>query len=194
MTAWGIMVDLFLSSLNKFEIRVQFLFRNWHIPGYSLREALTALFHVFIRAVLCVRQKKINVQLADVEICISPSLLVLTFLSLSSPPLQSDFLFLFPWFSFLFLPLLFYPSKLLLASYLLEGGKGGKVPDDKSQWDCQRHIRKLVKSIATGYLFSFSTTCKKNPLPLSIPLDPSIKHGRPCKQRPSTVSTVLMNI
>lgn len=77
---------------------------------------------------------------------------------------------------------LFYPSKLLLISYLLEGGK---VPNDKSQWECQRHIRKLVKSIASGILSTTSASTN--------PLNPNIKHGRPCKQRPSTVSTVLVN-
>lgn len=60
------MEDLFLSSLNRLERKVPFLFRHWHIPGYSQREALTALFHVFIKAVLCVRQEKSNAQLANV--------------------------------------------------------------------------------------------------------------------------------
>lgn len=54
------MEDLLLSSLNKLERRVPFLFRHWHIPGDSQGEALTDL-HVFIKAVSCVRQDKSNV-------------------------------------------------------------------------------------------------------------------------------------
>lgn len=47
----------------------------------------------------------------------------------------------------------------------LRGTERGKVQENKSPWECQRNIRKLVNSIATGYFFfRCSTTCLKTQL------------------------------
>lgn len=65
------MENLWFCSLNKLERRVPFLFRHWHVPGYSLREALTALLHVLIKAVLCVRPQKSKAHgTNDLKICL----------------------------------------------------------------------------------------------------------------------------
>lgn len=128
--------------------------------AYSWPYTERGTFRVFIKAALCVQQ------LANVKICISSSLLVLVVLSLSSclflhfPLFFKVAFFLFvPGYSSIFLLLLFYSSKLFLTSIPFTE-RGGKVPDDKSQWECQRLIRKLVKSIANGSFSSLCTTCK----------------------------------
>ena len=113
-----------LSSLNKLERRLLFLFGALAYSWLFTQRGTHSSFTCFIQALLCVRQEKTYVLLAYVKICLyMSSFFFLSSLKYFCSDCSSSF------HSSILLNCCWHPT-------FKRRGKGGKVPDDKSQWEC----------------------------------------------------------
>lgn len=155
------MGNLLFNCINKYETRVPFL-SGTRIFLITQESQLLSLYSFKLLCVMVrkVRRNWLTYLLSILTVCSFSSLLTLFYFILT-------FFFL--------LPLFLYPFKMSLISYILEG--------QRFHTTSQRHIRKLVKFIASGIFLSLSSPSASN-----NSLNTNSKCGRPCKQMANNVS------
>lgn len=128
MTAWGIMGDLLLSSLNKLERRLLFLFGGSGIFLAIHTERHSQLFYMFYwSSFMCGTGENLCYWLMLNSVYLHLFVYVQLFLPLFFKVFFSDCSS--PFHSSIQLNCCWHPT-------FKQRAKGGKVPDDKSQWEC----------------------------------------------------------